>query len=171
MLKLLAPLVLVLVVAGSVASPPGIATASPASTVAATPKPAADKPKPKRTGDARRSAAVKDGDAAARERPEDVSTPNRGTIDPIGALTRGQAVEIRATTLASGQACALRLFYADKAAPVIRDVTPDKDKRCVFSVTIPERAGVVGEAKAMLIFTKATSGKKVGTARQAFTVS
>ena len=98
-------------------------------------------------------------------------TVGRGTLDPIGVLARGQTVEIRGTALRTGELCALQMFYADKPAKIIRDIVPDEKKRCVFTVPIPDRPGVVGEGKAKLILTKATSGTKSGEARQVFSVS
>jgi hypothetical protein len=113
-----------------------------------------------------RSARTKPAD----KRQDNVVTPNRGTIDPIGAVARGQAIEIRGTALRSGQTCVFRLFYADKQGPVVRDVVPDEKKRCAAGVTIPDRPGVVGNASVVLLFTKTASGKKDATARQTFTV-
>ena len=98
-------------------------------------------------------------------------TPNRGTIDAIGTAARGQTITVHATALRNGEACALQIFYADKPAKIIRDVLPDSKKRCEFSVDIPDRPGAVGEAKAKLILTKASSGKPDGEARQVFTVT
>jgi hypothetical protein len=113
---------------------------------------------------------------SARTKPEDMKqdntvTPNRGTIDPIGAVSRGQVVEINGTALRTGQTCLFRIFYADKPGPVIRDVVPDSKKRCTASVTIPDRPGVVGDATVVLVFQKAASGKRDGSARQAFTIN
>ena len=113
---------------------------------------------------------------SARPKPTDkdqdnVVTVNRGTVDSIGAVGRGQTIEIHGTALRSGQTCVFRLFYADKQGPVIRDVAPDDKKRCTVSVTIPDRPGVVGDASVVLLFTKTASGKKDGSARQTFTVT
>src|SRR5436305_782254 len=52
-------------------------------------------------------------------------TPNRGTVDSIGAVARGQTITVHATALRNGESCSLQIFYADKAAKIIRDVTPD----------------------------------------------
>jgi hypothetical protein len=98
-------------------------------------------------------------------------TVGRGTLDPIGTLVRGQTVEIRGTALRNGELCALQVFYADRPATAIKEVVPDAKKRCVFTVQVPDRPGAVGEGKAKLTLTKATSGKKSGEARQVFTVS
>jgi hypothetical protein len=113
---------------------------------------------------------------SARTKPEDKQqdntvTVNRGTVDPIGVLSRGQTIDLHGTALRTGQTCLFRLFYADKPGPVIRDVVPDAMKRCTASVTIPDRPGVVGDATVVLVFTKATSGKRDGSARQTFTIS
>ena len=102
---------------------------------------------------------------------DNVVTANRGTVDPIGAVGRGQTVEVRATALRSGQTCVFRLFYADKKGPVIRDVVPDEKKRCTASVTIPDRPGVVGAASVVVAFNKTASGVRDGSARQAFTIT
>ena len=112
---------------------------------------------------------------SARPKPADkdqdnVVTVNRGTVDPIGAIGRGQTIDIRGTALRSGQTCVFRLFYADKQGPVIRDVVPDEKKRCTASVTIPDRPGVVGAASVVVAFNKTASGVRDGSARQAFTV-
>jgi hypothetical protein len=108
---------------------------------------------------------------AVKKTQDDEVTPNRGTIDTIGAVARGQTVTIRATALKTGESCALQIFYADKPAKTIRDVTPNAKKRCEFSVDIPDRPGAVGEAKAKLILSKTTSGKPSGEARQVFSVT
>jgi len=108
--------------------------------------------------------------APTKKQDEEV-TPNRGTIDAIGTVARGQTITVYATALRTGEACALQIFYADKPAKTIRDVAPDTKKRCEFSVTIPDRPEAVGEAKAKLILTKASSGKPDGEARQVFTVT
>ncbi len=102
---------------------------------------------------------------------DDEVTPNRGTIDTIGAVARGQTITVHATALRNGESCALQIFYADKPARIIRDVTPDAKKRCEFTVDIPDRPGAVGEAKAKLILSKASSGKPDGEARQVFSVT
>jgi hypothetical protein len=101
---------------------------------------------------------------------DQTATPNRGTIDPIGTVSRGQTIEVHATALRNGQMCALQVFYDDKPAKTVRDIEPDDKKRCTFSVTVPDRPGVVGVAKAKLILTSATSGKHAGEARQTFNV-
>src|SRR5690349_9763133 len=46
-------------------------------------------------------------------------TQNRGTIDAIGAVARGQTITVHATALRNGQSCALQVFYADKPAKII----------------------------------------------------
>ena len=134
---------------------------------------------PTETKLARKTRAQKEQDQPKKSRrPEpkgpkkqdDTSTPGRGTLDSIGVLARGQTVEIRGTALRTGELCALQIFYADEPAKAIRNVVPDERKRCVFTVSIPDRPGIVGEGKAKLILTKATSGKKSGEARQVFTV-
>jgi hypothetical protein len=108
----------------------------------------------------------------AKQKTQDTTvTVGRGTLDLIGTLTRGQTVEIRGTALRTGELCALQMFYSDKPAAIVRDVVPDEKKRCVFTVPVPDRPGAVGEGKAKLILTRATSGKKSGEARQVFTVS
>jgi hypothetical protein len=112
----------------------------------------------------------------ARTKPADKNqdntvTVNRGTVDPIGPVSRGQTIEISGTSLRSGQTCVFRLFYADKKGPVIRDVVPDDKKRCTASVTIPDRPGIVGDASVVLNFNKTTSGKRDGSARQAFAIN
>jgi hypothetical protein len=109
--------------------------------------------------------------SAAKKAQDDTVTPNRGTIDPIGVVGHGQVIEVHATALRSGQQCALQIFYEDKPARIVRDVTPDTKKRCTFTVTIPDRPGVVGVAKAKLILTSATSGKPSGEAKQTFNVT
>jgi len=127
---------------------------------------------------ARKTAAQKEKQPSKPPRPtpegkkkEDTTiTLNKGTIDPIGPLTRGQTVEIHATALRTGELCALQMFYADRATKVIREVVPDEKKRCVFSVQVPDRPTAVGAGKAKLILTKATSGKKSGEASQVFSV-
>jgi Sec-independent protein translocase protein TatA len=121
----------------------------------------------------KKEAKQKKSDAAAKEKKghDNTITLNRGTLDPIPVLTRGQTVEIKGTALKTGELCALQIFYSDKPARPIREVVPDEKKRCAFSVTVPDRPGVVGEAKAKLILTKATSGKKSGEARQVFSVN
>jgi hypothetical protein len=98
-------------------------------------------------------------------------TPNRGTIDAIGTVARGQEVTVHATALRNGESCALQIFYADKPAKIIRDITPDSKKRCEFTFTVPDRPEAVGEAKAKLILTKASSSKPDGEARQVFSVT
>jgi hypothetical protein len=111
-------------------------------------------------------------DTKAKQKKEDTEvTVGRGTLDPIGTLARGQTVESRGTALRTGELCALQMFYSDKPATVIKEVVPDEKKRCVFAVPVPDRPGAVGEGKAKLILTKATSGKKSGEARQVFSVS
>ena len=102
---------------------------------------------------------------------DDTVTPNRGTIDAIGVVSRGQVIDVHATALRSGQLCALQIFYEDKPAKIIRDVTPDTKKRCTFTATVPDRPGVVGVAKVKLILTSATSGKPSGEAKQTFNVT
>ena len=109
--------------------------------------------------------------SAAKKAQDETVTPNRGTIDPIGAVGRGQVIEVHATALRSGQLCALQIFYEDKPAKIIRDVTPDTKKRCTFTVAVPDRPGAVGVAKAKLILTSATSGKPSGEAKQTFNVT
>ena len=106
----------------------------------------------------------------AKKDQDETVTPNRGTVDAIGVIARGQTIDIAATALRSGQTCTLQLFYADKQGPKVRDVVPDKNKRCTFNVTVPARPGVVGEAKIVVVFSKATSGKRDGNARQVFTI-
>jgi hypothetical protein len=101
---------------------------------------------------------------------DQTATPNRGTIDPIGTVSRGQTIDVHATALRNGQMCALQVFYDDKPAKTVRDIEPDDKKRCTFSVTVPDRPGVVGVAKAKLMLTSATSGKHAGEARQTFNV-
>jgi hypothetical protein len=114
-----------------------------------------------------RSAQTKPAD----KKQDNVVTENRGTIDPIAAVGRGQTIDISGTALRTGQACVFRLFYADKKGPVIRDVVPDEKKRCTASVTIPDRPGVVGDASVVLLFNNKSSGKHAGSARQTFTIS
>jgi len=106
-----------------------------------------------------------------RKAQDETVTPNRGTIDSIGTVGRGQTVEVHATALRSGQMCALQIFYDDKPAKTIRDVEPDAKKRCTFTVTVPDRPSAVGLAKAKLILTNASSGKPSGEAKQTFTVT
>jgi hypothetical protein len=124
---------------------------------------------PKKSGSSESNGQKKQAKEGEKKQDTEV-TADRGTLDPIGVLARGQTVEIRGTALRTGELCALQVFYTDKPAKVIRDVVPDEKKRCVFSVPIPDRPGVVGEGKAKLILTKATSGKKSGEARQVFSV-
>ena len=121
-----------------------------------------------RHGQAKTPSTVK---PTAKKAQDETATPNRGTIDPIGAASRGQTIDVHATALRNGQRCALQIFYDDKTAKTIRDVEPDNKKRCTFSVTVPDRPGVVGVAKAKLILTSATSGKPAGEARQTFNVT
>jgi len=116
-----------------------------------------------------RQVSIKDD--KPRKAQDETVTPNRGTIDSIGSVGRGQIVEVRATALRNGQMCGLQIFYDDKPAKTIRDVEPDAKKRCTFTVTVPDRPGAVGQAKAKLILTNASSGKPSGEARQTFTVT
>jgi hypothetical protein len=106
-----------------------------------------------------------------RKRQDETITPNRGTVDPIGTVSRGQTIDIAGTARRSGQTCLFRVFFADKEGPVLRDIVPDAAKRCTASVTIPDRPGVVGDASIVLMFSKATSGKPDGSARQGFTIT
>jgi hypothetical protein len=107
----------------------------------------------------------------AKKAQDETATPNRGTIDPIGTVKRGQTIDVHATALRNGQMCALQIFYEDKAAKIIREIAPDEKKRCTFTVTVPDRPGAVGVAKAKLILTSATSGKPSGEARQTVNVT
>ena len=161
------PIVLaLLVLAAAILTPfSAVEAASPSADVAAVkPKPSANtKPKQK---------AKKPRPATKEKKGHDnVSTPNRGTVDPIGTATRGHLVKIHGTALRNGETCTLRLFYEDGQSDTISDVVPNKRKRCTFGVTIPDRPGVVGTAKVVMTFIKATSGKQNGTARQVFTIS
>ena len=106
-----------------------------------------------------------------RKAQDETVTPNRGTIDSIGTVGRGQTVEVHATALRNGQLCSLQIFYDDKPAKTLRDIEPDAKKRCTFTMTVPDRPGAVGLAKAKLILTNASSGKQSGEARQTFTVT
>jgi hypothetical protein len=120
-----------------------------------------------RHGQAKTSSTAK---PTPKKTQDETATPNRGTIDPVGTVSRGQTIDVHATTLRNGQMCALQIFYDDRPAKTVRDVEPDDKKRCTFSVTVPDRPGVVGVAKAKLILTSATSGKPAGEARQTFNV-
>lgn len=143
-------------------------TATPTLTPTATPVQWTESGKTRKG--ATKKAPAKKATPEGQKRQDDEVTVGRGTLDRIGELTRGQTVEIKGTAKSSGQLCALQIYYADKAAPPIRDVKPDAKKRCVFTVTVPDRPGVVGEAKARLVLTKETSGKLAAEASQAFTV-
>ena len=163
-------LLVVLVLLAGLVLAPSTAAALPPETVAQAPQqpsPADEKPKTRRgTDKTRKIHPVK-----PKKEQDETVTPNRGTVDAVGVVARGQTIDITATALRTGQTCTLQLFYADKQGPRVRDVVPDKHKRCTFSVTIPERPEVVGEAKIVVVFNKATSGKRDGTARQVFTIN
>ncbi|MFN8633244.1 MAG: hypothetical protein U0893_05255 [Chloroflexota bacterium] len=144
-------------------------TATPTLTPTATPVQWTESGK-SRKGVTKKSPAKKPTPEGQKRQDNEV-TAGRGTLDTIGTLTRGQTVEIKGTAKSGGQVCALQMYYADKAAPAIRDVKPDAKKRCVFTVTVPDRPTAVGEGKAKLILTKETSGKKAAEASQTFTVN
>ncbi|MCC7367141.1 MAG: hypothetical protein IT306_01890 [Chloroflexi bacterium] len=148
-----------------------VAAAAPTATLTPTPSPT---PSPTATPAAgkknKKAKQVSDSAKKEKKNHDNTVTVGRGTLDPIPALPRGETVEIKGTALRSGEVCSLQMFYSDKAARTIRDVVPDEHKRCVFSVTVPDRPGAVGEGKALMILTKETSGKKSGEARQTFTV-
>lgn len=162
--------------AGAILAPLTIVNASSVSTLTMAQKQKPPKQKPTTTTPTSKSRhgddkAAHTAPSTPTKKQDEEVTPNRGTIDEIGSVARGQTITVHATTLRTGQACALQMFYADKQAKLIRDVVPDAKKRCEFTVDIPDRAGAVGEAKARLILTKASSGKPDGEARRAFSVT
>jgi hypothetical protein len=107
--------------------------------------------------------------AAGTKRNDGESTSGKGTLDPIGVLTRGQTIELRGTVLRTGQTCGLKVSYADGTAKRIKNVTPDTRKHCTFTVTVPETSGVVGAGKAVLTIKKQT-GALQRSVRQNFVV-
>ena len=168
-------ILLLAALAGVVLAPFAIANATSTGVLTRTQKQKPEKQKPTTVSTTKsrhgRDKTPNTAPSTPTKKQENDVTPNRGTIDSIGAVARGQEITVHATALRNGESCALQIFYADKPAKIIRDVTPDAKKRCEFTFTVPDRPGAVGEAKAKLILTKTTSGKPSGEARQVFSVT
>lgn len=149
-----------------------VAAATPTATLTPTPSPTPSPTATPAAGKKKKKTAPPVSDSAKKEKKnhDNTVTVGRGTLDAIPPLTRGETVEIKGTALRSGELCSLQMFYSDKQAKPIHDVVPDEHKRCVFSVTVPDRPGAVGEGKAVMTLTKSTNGRKSGEARQSFTV-
>ncbi|HYU21322.1 MAG TPA: hypothetical protein VEQ11_21770 [Chloroflexota bacterium] len=92
------------------------------------------------------------------------------SLDSIDSVRRGRSVDINGHVGSSNVTCFLKVTYTDGTKDEPGSKSPNSDKDCKFTISVPDNRDVVGDATAELT-AKDDSGHKKGSDKRTFSVT